>query len=78
MLMIQTRPAPLPEKRDVTLPGGWSYFGCVDESSYQRLLQGLGFTSTSMTPTLCLDTCHKGGFTIAGTEYGDEVSRLSC
>lgn len=66
-----TRPGPLVDKR-ATLPSGWSTAGCVTESSNQRLLQGFAFHSKSNTPMMCLNECAKRGFTIAGTEYGDE------
>ncbi|RSH78984.1 uncharacterized protein EHS24_001910 [Apiotrichum porosum] len=65
------RPAALVDRRS-TLPDGWTYEGCVTESSGQRLLQGFAFSSSSNSPTLCLTECAKRGYTIAGTEYGDE------
>ncbi|WVQ97182.1 hypothetical protein IAU59_004292 [Kwoniella sp. CBS 9459] len=67
-----TKPPPLPEKRDTTLPAGWTYFGCVTESQDERLLQGFAFSSESLTPLLCVTQCTKLGYTFAGTEYGDE------
>ncbi|KAK8865867.1 hypothetical protein IAR55_001015 [Kwoniella newhampshirensis] len=67
-----SKPPPLPEKRDTSLPSGWSYFGCVAESNSQRLLQGFAFSSSTLTPLLCVNECTKLGFSMAGTEYGDE------
>ncbi|WVQ71228.1 hypothetical protein IAR50_000753 [Cryptococcus sp. DSM 104548] len=67
-----TKPSPLPEKRDTSLPDGWSVFGCVAESTDERLLQGFAFSSSSLTPLLCVTECTKLGYTMAGTEYGDE------
>lgn len=67
-----TKPPPLPEKRAATLPTGWSYVGCVAESYDQRLLSGFGFSSSSMTPLMCLTQCNKLGYSLAGTEYSDE------
>jgi hypothetical protein len=69
----QTRPPPLQNKRDASIPAGWTSVGCVDESWDERLLQGTSFSSSSMTPTLCLTQCQKLGFTYGGTEFGDEV-----
>ncbi|WVQ62263.1 uncharacterized protein L199_000402 [Kwoniella botswanensis] len=67
-----SKPPPLPEKRDTTLPAGWSYFGCVSESWEERLLQGFAFSSSSLTPLLCVTQCTKLGYTFAATEFGDE------
>ncbi|ORY25195.1 glycosyl hydrolase family 71-domain-containing protein [Naematelia encephala] len=67
-----TKPAPLPTKRDTSIPAGWSYFGCVDESWDERLLSGFGFSSESLTPLLCLTECSKLGYTYGGMEYADE------
>ncbi|ODO07533.1 glucan endo-1,3-alpha-glucosidase agn1 [Cryptococcus wingfieldii CBS 7118] len=67
-----TKPSPLPEKRDTSLPDGWSVFGCVAESTDERLLQGFAFSSSSLTPLLCVNECTKLGYTMAGTEFGDE------
>lgn len=69
----QTRPPALQNKRDASIPAGWTSVGCVDESWDERLLQGTSFSSSSMTPTLCLTQCQKLGFTYGGTEFGDEV-----
>ncbi|WRT64077.1 uncharacterized protein IL334_001005 [Kwoniella shivajii] len=67
-----TKPPPLAEKRDTTLPAGWSSFGCVMESMDERLLQGFAFSSSSLTPLLCVTQCTKLGYTYAATEFGDE------
>ncbi|WWC86171.1 uncharacterized protein L201_001044 [Kwoniella dendrophila CBS 6074] len=67
-----SKPPPLPEKRDTTLPSGWSYFGCVSESWEERLLQGFAYSSSAQTPLLCVTQCTKLGYTYAATEYGDE------
>lgn len=60
------------KKRDASIPSGWSYFGCVDESWNERLLQGFAYSSASLTPLQCLTLCSSGGYTYAGLEYGDE------
>ncbi|OWZ54809.1 glucan endo-1,3-alpha-glucosidase agn1 [Cryptococcus neoformans c45] len=67
-----SKPPSLPTKRDTSLPDGWSTFGCVAESYDERLLQGFAFSSSSLTPLLCVTQCTKLGYTMAGTEYGDE------
>ncbi|WVO19777.1 uncharacterized protein IAS62_001067 [Cryptococcus decagattii] len=67
-----SKPPSLPTKRDTSLPEGWSSFGCIAESYDERLLQGFAFSSSSLTPLLCVTECAKLGYTMAGTEYGDE------
>ncbi|WVQ85464.1 hypothetical protein IAT38_007629 [Cryptococcus sp. DSM 104549] len=67
-----SKPSPLPTKRDTSLPDGWSTFGCVAESYDERLLQGFAFSSSSLTPLLCVNECAKLGYTMAATEFGDE------
>ncbi|KAK4684846.1 glucan endo-1,3-alpha-glucosidase, partial [Tremellales sp. Uapishka_1] len=67
-----SKPPALPEKRSTNLPSGWSYLYCASESWEQRLLQGFSFSSSKMTPLLCTNECQTLGFTIAGTEFGDE------
>ena len=56
------------------MPADWKALGCMNESYGQRLLAGTAFSSTSMTPMLCMTQCQKSGFKYAGTEYTDEVS----
>jgi hypothetical protein len=70
---IQKPPPPLPEKRGITLPSGWTYENCVGESDGQRLLQGFEFSKSNLTPLTCIAECSKRGFIYAGTEYGTEV-----
>ncbi|WVR05826.1 hypothetical protein IAU60_002851 [Kwoniella sp. DSM 27419] len=67
-----TKPPPLPQKRDISLPAGWAYFGCVSESYDERLLSGFAFSSSELTPLLCVTQCTKMGYAWAGTEFGDE------
>ena len=68
----QSKPPALPSKRDSTIPAGWSYYGCVEESWDERLLEGFAFSSSALTPLQCLTECQRRGYTLAGTEYGDE------
>lgn len=67
-----SKPPALPEKRDTSVPAGWTYFGCVSESSDERLLQGFAFSSSTLSPLLCLTECQELGYTWGGMEYGDE------
>jgi len=74
---LQARPGDLPEKRQLALPTGWTYEGCVVESHLTRLLTGTAYHSSRLTTSQCITQCQRLGFTYAGTEYGDEVSYLS-
>lgn len=69
-----TRPPPLSSllHKRTNVPAGWDYFGCVDESWQQRLLQGFAFSEESLTPLLCMTECGKLGYQYAGMEYSDE------
>jgi hypothetical protein len=57
-----------------TLPTGWTAGGCRTEPSGGRALSGYSFSSAKMTNELCAKTCADRGFSLAGTEYGQEVS----
>ncbi|KAL7419434.1 hypothetical protein Q5752_006272 [Cryptotrichosporon argae] len=67
-----TKPAALVNKRSDSLPAGWTAMGCVSESWDARLLDSFSFSSLENTPVLCIDECAKRGYSLAGTEYGDE------
>lgn len=71
---MQARPPGLPQKRQLALPTGWTYEGCVTESRPQRLLTGVSYHSDTLTTSQCITQCQRLGFTYAATEYGDEVS----
>jgi glucan endo-1,3-alpha-glucosidase len=58
-----------PTKRAVTLPSGWRSGFCVEDSS-TRVLSTHLTSSTSMTPTLCINTCSSLGYSYAGVEHG--------
>jgi len=73
---LKARPGDLPEKRQLALPTGWTYEGCVQESHLTRLLTGTAYRSSRLTTSQCITQCQRLGFTYAGTEYGDEVSYL--
>jgi hypothetical protein len=78
--LVATQQTPPPslgfKKRAASIPQGWSYEGCAEESWNERLLQGFAYSSPSLTPLQCLTLCASGGYTFAGMEYGQEVSAL--
>lgn len=49
------------------IPSGWAAFGLTADSG-TRALQGYSFEDDAMTPTLCINTCQKKGFSIAAAE----------
>jgi hypothetical protein len=53
----------------LTLPAGWSENGCMTEATNNRALSSYSFTSSSMTPQLCISTCQAKGYVYAGAEY---------
>ncbi|KAH8879494.1 carbohydrate-binding WSC, partial [Thozetella sp. PMI_491] len=49
------------------------YLGCYTEPSFpSRALSFLMTSETGMTPTFCIDTCQKRGYTYAGAEWSKE------
>jgi glucan endo-1,3-alpha-glucosidase len=66
-------------KRDVAkLSSDWSYVGCVEESDGGRLLSGFGFSSTLQNSiSVCTAICGQMGYSMAGAEFGQEVSRMT-
>ena len=55
-----------------TLPSGWASTGCITDAGSIRALAEFSFTSSSMTAELCMTTCLKSGYSLAGTEYASE------
>ncbi|KAL7424676.1 hypothetical protein Q5752_000360 [Cryptotrichosporon argae] len=69
-LDLFVNPALFPQP--VALPAGWVAGSCMTEATSARALSGYSFTSSAMTPTLCIQTCQAKNYTLAGTEYADE------
>jgi len=49
----------------------WTNKGCYVDAS-DRMLRGYSVASSSMTTERCLSICLERGFTMAGTQNGDE------
>ncbi|KAF7507574.1 hypothetical protein GJ744_010365 [Endocarpon pusillum] len=57
---------------DLTQTKKWSYVGCGTDSIYARKFTGASTSSKTMTVETCVDFCSGKGFSVAGTEYGNE------
>lgn len=49
-----------------TYPAGWTSYGCMTEATNARALGMYSFTSSSMTPQLCMNTCQTEGYIYSG------------
>ncbi|WRT68783.1 uncharacterized protein IL334_005763 [Kwoniella shivajii] len=54
------------------LPAGWTDNGCFTDATSGRALSAYSFTSSAMTPALCLTGCQARGYVIGGIEYSSE------
>ena len=57
---------------DLTQTKKWFYVGCGTDSIYARKFTGASTSSKTMTVETCVDFCSGKGFSVAGTEYGNE------
>ncbi|OXC63157.1 hypothetical protein AYX13_06867 [Cryptococcus neoformans] len=55
-----------------TYPTGWTSYGCMTEATNERALAKYSFSSSSMTPQLCMSTCQAEGYIYSGTEYSTQ------
>lgn len=52
-----------------TIPGGWSYVGCYNDFTSDRVLDGASYVDSSgMTNEACAAFCGSNGYTVFGTE----------
>lgn len=63
---------PLPAKRALILPTGWSSLGCVTEGQSFRALKDFAYASSTMTVESCLEVCKGQGFSLGGLEWSNE------
>jgi hypothetical protein len=61
----------------ISYPAGWSSYGCMTEATSGRALSKYSFSSSSMTPQLCMTTCQSKGYSLAGTEYSQVSKSLA-
>ena len=71
----RTPPGPLTGS---ALPTGWNYTGCLKDNinNMRSLPYFMNFPSNNSN-TMCINLCQQFGFSVAGTEYGAQVSGLS-
>ena len=53
---------------NVTLPTGWTAYGCYSDNLNPRSLDFNGWWGEDITSSGCADFCHTQGYSIAGTE----------
>jgi hypothetical protein len=58
-------------KRQLLVPSGWRSGFCVPDSP-NRVFSAFSTSSSSMTPTSCINTCSSLGYSYAGVEAGSE------
>ena len=69
-----TAPAVSVSNENVTLPAGWTSSGCHSDAVSPRSLSGkvLAYWGEAITSSGCAKYCDEQGFSIAGTEYGEQ------
>ncbi|KAK0663163.1 WSC domain-containing protein [Lasiodiplodia hormozganensis] len=69
-----TAPAVSVSNENVTLPTGWTSSGCHSDAVSPRSLSGkvLAYWGEAITSSGCAKYCDEQGFSIAGTEYGEQ------
>ncbi|KAI0086860.1 copper radical oxidase [Irpex rosettiformis] len=63
---------PVPTVKNTSLPGQWTYQGCLQEPGPDRVFPYQIINSTSMTVESCLAQCSDFGYPAGGLEFGDE------
>ena len=59
---------PLPTKTASSLPSGWAYEGCYNDSIYARVLSLKQPYNTDLTVQACVWSCYEHGYSISGLE----------
>jgi hypothetical protein len=57
------------------LPGNFSYYGCWIDGANGRILANQQPDNSTLTVESCISTCVSLGYSIAGMEYGVQVSK---
>ncbi|THG96101.1 hypothetical protein EW026_g5677 [Hermanssonia centrifuga] len=63
---------PVPSILNTSLPGNWSYQGCLKEIDGGRVFPNQLINSTGNTVEWCLNQCAAFGYPAGGMEFGDE------
>ncbi|KAF7361017.1 hypothetical protein MSAN_01131900 [Mycena sanguinolenta] len=63
---------PVPTPQNSSIPGSWSYQGCLMEAVGKRAIPWQNIYPTNNSATTCLSQCAAFGYTVGGMEYGEE------
>ncbi|KAK7018349.1 WSC domain-containing protein [Favolaschia claudopus] len=63
---------PVPIPQNSSIPGSWSYQGCLMEAVGKRAIPWQNIFPTNNSATTCLSQCAAFGYTVGGMEYGQE------
>ncbi|KAF7291128.1 hypothetical protein MIND_01256000 [Mycena indigotica] len=63
---------PVPTAQNSSIPGSWSYQGCLFEAVGSRAIPWQNIYPTNNSATTCLSQCAAFGYTVGGMEYGQE------
>ncbi|KAJ6574202.1 copper radical oxidase [Mycena capillaripes] len=63
---------PVPVPQNTSLPGSWSYQGCLMEAVGKRAIPWQNIYPTNNSATTCLSQCATFGYTVGGMEFGQE------
>ncbi|KAJ7058518.1 galactose oxidase [Mycena amicta] len=63
---------PVPTPQNSSIPGSWSYQGCLFEAVGTRAIPWQNIYPTNNSATTCLSQCAEFGYTVGGMEYGEE------
>ncbi|KAJ7807368.1 copper radical oxidase [Mycena olivaceomarginata] len=60
---------PVPVPQNSSLPGSWSYQGCLMEAAGKRAIPWQNIYPTNNSATTCLSQCAAFGYTVGGMEF---------
>ncbi|KAF7328277.1 hypothetical protein MVEN_02567600 [Mycena venus] len=63
---------PVAVPQNSSIPGSWSYQGCLMEAVGSRAIPWQNIYHTNNSATTCLSQCAAFGYTVGGMEYGEE------
>ncbi|KAJ7758795.1 copper radical oxidase [Mycena maculata] len=63
---------PVPVPQNSSIPGSWTYQGCLMEEVGGRAIPWQNIYPTNNSATTCLGQCAAFGYTVGGMEYGEE------
>ena len=73
LLQLTLSTANLIQKRDPTLPAGWSYKGCYVDNANGRILINQQPDDAALTVEKCVALCKNAGYSVSGMEYSTRM-----